>query len=1223
MNTSDINKSVVRQFEMIRQSIELANIANDRRASVVRSSVQDIKAKKHSLENSCNKVRHVNEEVEEIQIKFPKNVSFDNKAQTPQNNPKIEQQNQEEKVVAQVEGQFSDHHVISLQELQNRLGTNFEMGLSQQQAHELNLACGDNKLTPPKKTPTWIKFIKEILHGFAILLWIGAFLSFLAYGLDESDPANLYLGIIIVIVIFMTGGITFMQNAKSEALMESFKNLMPQDCIVIRDGKELKISAEKLVVGDVVRVKSGDKVPADIRILTSNEMKVDNSPFTGETEPLLRTTECSNLNPLETNNLAFFGTLCKEGQGKGVVINIGDQTMLGMISNLSSIEKQVKTPLRQELDRFVLYISFIAVFLAILLFVLALFVSNQGVFHSLLLGIGILVANVPEGLLGSVTISLVITAKRLHNKNVLVKNLEAVETLGSTSCICSDKTGTLTQNVMTVEHMWYDRKTIRAVNKSQIASNKVLEYNESEICFRALHQAAIISSEAKFDTQGVKDQSNINWIDCPTTGDATETGLIRFYQYIESIDKTRSKYVVPKNKDGADAKMPFNSSCKFALTVVEEQNENSEYCAYIKGAPEKIWTFCKYLQTSQGSVQINSQISKEFKHVNLQFGKSGERVLGFAKLQFPKRDYPKGFQFNLSNPQNFNFQLEGFTFVGLVSLIDPPKPTVPASILECRSAGVKVIMVTGDQPPTATEIARQVNIIPRGVKTVDEIAEERCIDWYEAIDLSDAIVVHGDRIVECIQRKIDEDGNEDNKFYYLQQWVQKPYCVFARTTPAQKLQIVQACQSVGFICAVTGDGVNDSPAIKQADIGISMNLSGSDVTKDAADMILLNDDFSSIVTGIEEGRKIFDNIKKTIIYILTSNIPELIPFVAFIILRIPLAITNIYMICIDIGTDILPSLSLGYEEAEIDIMTRRPRKKFEHLVSNKVIFHGYVLMGAISVGSGFAAFYTTMNHFGFPILSLFGLSTIYVYEPNLSFRQNSQFSDQIKSLAYSRREHDTIFPRAINPTDLNLAINPYYNQFFMYLDGQNSCRYDLNVEDASGKNAYTYSQIDWVKLDEGKKDLRTMLVYCDEQTDQWTALITWSMCDTTDDLNKSPLTDLNACYTTDALKYGQTAWFIAVVFFQWTNIFAVKSRKLSFVFTPFNKVMISGLVLETFLCILISEVPGFQDVFGGRPLAFWQWGIPSFPFTIFYLIWEETRKYLIRTNKWFEKWSLW
>ncbi|KAL4470479.1 hypothetical protein ABPG74_012090 [Tetrahymena malaccensis] len=1221
MNTSgQLNKSVVRQFELIRQSIELANATNERRSTVIRSSQNEINTKKQTLENSCNKVRHTNEDVEEYQ-KSLKTISIEAKPLVTQS--RTENKNEEEKEIAKVEGQISDFHVITLPELKSRLQTNFEVGLTQQQAHEINLAHGDNKLTPPKKTPLWLKFLKELVHGFALLLWIGTFLSFLAYGLDQSDPSNLYLGIIIVLLIFVTALITFMQNAKSEALMESFKSLMPQDCLVIRDGKEQRILAEKLVVGDIVRVKAGDKVPADIRILASNEMKVDNSPFTGEAEPLLRTTECSSLNPLETHNLAFFGTLCKEGQGKGVVINIGDKTMLGMISNLSSKEKAVKTPLRQEIDRFVLYISFIAIILAILLFVLACFVSKYGTFNSLLLGIGILVANVPEGLLGSLTISLVITAKRLHSKNVLVKNLEAVETLGSTSCICSDKTGTLTQNVMTVEHMWYDRKTIRAINKSKITSNKVLEYNENDSCFQALHKAAIISSEAKFDIQNVKDHTNINWMECPTTGDATETGLIRFYQYIENIDDTRHHFIVPKNKEGADAKMPFNSSFKFALTVVEEKTDKSEYCAYIKGAPEKIWTFCQYLQTSQGNVQINSLISKEFKHVNLQFGKSGERVLGFAKLSFPKTEFPKGFIFNLSNPQNFNFQLEGFTFVGLVSLIDPPKPSVPASILECRSAGVKVIMVTGDQPPTAAEIARQVNIIPRDIKTVDEIAEDRGIDWFDAIDLSDAIVVHGDRIVECIQKKIDEDGNEDNKFHYLKQWVQKPYCVFARTTPAQKLQIVQACQSVGFICAVTGDGVNDSPAIKQADIGISMNISGSDVTKDAADMILLNDDFSSIVTGIEEGRKIFDNIKKTIVYILTSNIPELIPFVAFIILRIPLAITNIFMICIDVGTDILPSLSLGYEEAEIDIMTRRPRKKFEHLVSNKVIFHAYVLMGGISLGSGYAAFYTTMNYFGFPIKSLFGLSTANVYQPNHNFLRYSDQKSEIEAFAHSRREHDRSFPRTIDPLDPMLNNNPYYNKYFMYLDGKNSCKYDLDLKDSKGNTAYNEEQIDWVTISEGKKDLRTMFVYCDETSDKWSTLFEWSMCDVNDSKNHSPLTGMNACYTTDALKFGQTAWFISIVFFQWSNIFAVKSRRLSFVFTPVNRVMISGLIFETLLCILISEVPGFQDVFGGRPLAFWQWGIPSFPFTIFYLIWEETRKYLIRTNKWFEKWSLW
>ncbi len=299
------------------------------------------------------------------------------------------------------------------------------------------------------------------------MLWVGSILCIVTYAIQPTgNLPNLYLGFILIFVILLTGAITYMQGAKSEALMEGFKNMLPSASKVIRDGKMTNIEAEKLVRGDVVEIKSGDKVPADIRIIVSNEMKVDNSALTGEVEPLLRSPECTNADePFETKNLAFFGTLCKEGMGRGIVIGIGQNTVLGQIADLAASGGQQKSPLRVELDRFVLLITVIALVLGVVFFFLAYFVVGYNLLQCMIFGIGILVANVPEGLLGCITISLAITAQKLAERQVLVKNLEAVETLGSTSCICSDKTGTLTQNKMTVENLWYDGEVRKADNK--------------------------------------------------------------------------------------------------------------------------------------------------------------------------------------------------------------------------------------------------------------------------------------------------------------------------------------------------------------------------------------------------------------------------------------------------------------------------------------------------------------------------------------------------------------------------------------------------------------------------------------------------------------------------------------------------------------------------------------------------------------------------------------
>ncbi|KAL4465995.1 hypothetical protein ABPG74_004232 [Tetrahymena malaccensis] len=1169
---------IVRNFEELRQSIQNFNELKDHR----RKSIQNINAERRQ---SAADIQRRQSDIYQSQTLNGQATTVQQDQKQDENKTKNEKQSQLMKM---------DEHKIDLEELYLRFKTNPVKGLSNARALQLNQELGDNKLTEKGKEPLWKKYLRELTNAFAIMLWVAAIFCFVTYYLSPEDPSNLYLGFVLIAVIFVTAQITYQQNKKSEALMESFKNFLPQKSTVIRDGQQQVIHAEKLVVGDIVQIKAGERIPADVRIIQSNEMKVDNSPLTGESEPQLRTPICTHPDsPLETQNVAFFGTLCKEGFAVGVVIKIGDNTTLGLIADLASQEKTQLTPLRIELNRLIYVMVAIALGLGILFFCLAYLLLGYDIITCVLFGIGILVANVPEGLLGCITVSLAITAKALHGKNVLVKNLEAVETLGSTSCICSDKTGTLTQNVMTVEHMWYGLNTIRAVNKSLISDHTKLEYDETNSDFKELHKSAMVSSEAKFDRSKLKDLNNINYLKCDVIGDATETGLVRFFQYIEDIEETRKQFKVPQNKDKTEAKMPFNSNVKFALTIVELPTQDSDYCIYIKGAPEKIWTFCSFIQNNGQSQKIDSSTQKIFNDVNLKFGRNGERVLGFAKLHLPRADYPLNkTDFVVSNPNNFNFEMKNFTFTGLISLIDPPKTRVPYAILECRSAGIKVIMVTGDQPPTAATIARQVNIIPEFVKTTEEIMHDTGCTWEEAVEQADAIVVHGDRIVASLDKEIEEGFPQ---YSILRKWVKKPYCVFARTTPAQKLQIVQACQKEGFITAVTGDGVNDSPAIKQGDIGISMNITGSDVTKDAADMVLLDDDFASIVAGVEEGRKIFDNLKKTFVYLLCSNVPEILPFLATIIWALPLPLTNIYMLSICVGTDLYPAIALAYEEAEIDIMTRKPRSKDDHIVSLVLMTHSYGLMGIMSMAAGFIAYFTSLNYYGFPINELFGMGNYSGYYPPIH-----DFGD------YS-----------------NKPLGVMYNQNIMQdpvtLKDYTDCR---NVP-SSQLNQYSWTP-DWFKISDGQYDLRKAFVKCNSNTGQWQSLVSkWSECHVNSDHNYSSFVHNTACYSTDGLKYTQSCFFVCIVLFQWSNIFACKSRKSSFTTSPYNSQMIKGIAFETILAIFLVLTPGVNNVFGGRPLDFFQFMIPAAPFSILVLAWDEVRKYLVRINNWFLKYTYW
>ena len=483
-------------------------------------------------------------------------------------------------------------------------------------------------------------------------------------------------------------------------------------------------------------------------------MKVDNSALTGEVEPLLRSPECTHPEePFETKNLAFFGTLCKEGRGRGIVVGIAEKTVMGQIADLAASGGTQKTPLRIELDRFVLIITAIAISLGVVFFFLALFVVKYSALQCIIFGIGILVANVPEGLLACITISLAITAKKLSEKQVLVKNLEAVETLGSTSCICSDKTGTLTQNKMTVENFWFDGEVRRGHNRELKGNGFEYEYELDDPSFKILHHTAMICSEARFDVEEEQTKApGFKYTEAPVIGDASETALVKFYQPIEDILKTRALYSVAKCKDKTDAKMPFNSTNKYALSIVEQEGPDHHYVCYIKGAPEKVWKYCGRILHEGHYKAIGPDERKNFDQVNLRFGKNGERVLGFAMLPLNKEVYHRDYPFVTSTPANFNFPLENFVFVGLISLMDPPKETVPFAIKKCQSAGIKVIMVTGDQPPTAGAIAKQIGIITK--KTNEDYKEEGYTPQ-EALKKANAVIIHGDMIIKAFEDGYD------------------------------------------------------------------------------------------------------------------------------------------------------------------------------------------------------------------------------------------------------------------------------------------------------------------------------------------------------------------------------------------------------------------------------------------------------------------------------------
>uniref|UniRef100_A0A3Q2QK68 Sodium/potassium-transporting ATPase subunit alpha n=1 Tax=Fundulus heteroclitus TaxID=8078 RepID=A0A3Q2QK68_FUNHE len=708
--------------------------------------------------------------------------------------------------------------------------------------------------------------------------------------------------------------------------------------LVIREGEKVQINAEEVVAGDLIEVKGGDRIPADIRVVSAHGCKVDNSSLTGESEPQSRSPDNTHDNPLETRNVAFFSTNCVEGTARGIVIYTGDRTVMGRIATLASGLDTGKTPIAKEIEHFIQIITGVAVFLGVTFFILAI-VLGYSWLEAVIFLIGIIVANVPEGLLATVTVTCNELSVSLQ-KNCLVKNLEAVETLGSTSTICSDKTGTLTQNRMTVAHMWFDNQ-IHEADTTEDQSGA--SFDKSSATWQALSRVAALCNRAQFKAG----QDSIAILKRDVAGDASESALLK------CIELSCGSVRAMRDRNKKVAEIPFNSTNKYQLSVHETEDPNdNRYLLVMKGAPERILDRCTTIMIQGKEQPMDEELKEAFQSAYMELGGLGERVLGFCHYLLPEDQYPKGFAFDTDD---VNFQTENLCFVGLMSMIDPPRAAVPDAVGKCRSAGIKVIMVTGDHPITAKAIAKGVGIISEGNETVEDIAARLNIPVSQVNPRdAKACVIHGCDLKDLSQEQMDDILRNHTEI------------VFARTSPQQKLIIVEGCQRQGAIVAVTGDGVNDSPALKKADIGVAMGISGSDVSKQAADMILLDDNFASIVTGVEEGRLIFDNLKKSIAYTLTSNIPEITPFLFFIIANIPLPLGTITILCIDLGTDMVPAISLAYEAAESDIMKRQPRNPFrDKLVNERLISIAYGQIGMIQALGGFFSYFVILAENGF------------------------------------------------------------------------------------------------------------------------------------------------------------------------------------------------------------------------------------------------------------------
>ncbi|KAG0320836.1 hypothetical protein BGZ97_012725 [Linnemannia gamsii] len=800
-------------------------------------------------------------------------------------------------------------HLFPIEDIAARHGTGVDLskpgssfGLSSEVAANRLIENGPNILTPKKQISPFMRFFQCLTSLFNLLLILAGILNYILLAIDPAENrVNTYLGAILIIVAFLNALIEFYQAHKSAAVLQSFLNLMPQKCNVVRDGKVIAIPAADLVLGDIVFSRMGDKIPADVMIFACTDMKVDNSSLTGESDPQNRNPVNEHKNPLEASNLAFNGSLVVNGEGYGLVIRTGDNTVLGQIAGLTAGEDSGKSPLSREIDDFVKIIATIAITTAIVFFLIGYFAvyrsqGSSGISSTLNFAVGVFVAWVPEGLPATVTMLLTIAAKRMAAQNVLVKDLTGVETLGAITLLATDKTGTLTRNQMTVTNIW-SSETLYSAFRSAVNAGNPFDANSPGI--PEVLAIAALCSRAKFD------RTDVPISERQVLGDATESGLTRWAAVnIGNFDEMQDLY--PKVFE-----VPFNSENKWAMTIHDKSHDHGRFTLLMKGAPERILRLCSTILINGSAVPLTAEYAKAYDEMYALMASKGHRVLAFAQMLLPDDQYPDSHVFD---KEKKNYPTSNLCFVGLISLEDPPKHGVREAIGRCRSSGIRVMMVTGDHPLTAEAIGRKINLVLS--ETKEEVAKNRgCSVEEVGDDEYDAVVIHGEQIDSLTERDWDVIFS-------------KPEIIFARTSPKHKLQIVKHAQALGHIVGVTGDGVNDSPALKKADLGIAMNISGSDVSKEAAAMILLDDNFASTIRGIEEGRLIFTNLKKSIQYTITHSMPEVIPNLLYVIASIPLPISAMLILVIDLGFELCISLSFAWDkpESEAGLMKLPPRK---------------------------------------------------------------------------------------------------------------------------------------------------------------------------------------------------------------------------------------------------------------------------------------------------------
>jgi magnesium-transporting ATPase (P-type) len=774
-------------------------------------------------------------------------------------------------------------------------------GLSSGESGSRLQLYGPNALPAAVQPSPWRKLLGHIAHPMALLLWGAGLLALLI-----GHPT---LPWVIWLVVLMNAGFSFWQEYRAQQAVAALSHLLPSYSRVERDGEEVLIPTEQVVPGDVLVLAQGDNIAADARVVEQYGLRANQAALTGEALAATKTEQASlreGLTELEQPNLVYAGSSVVSGTGRAVVFATGTLTQFGRIARLTQVVEEVPSPLQKEITRLTRIISIIAIAIGLGVFTVA--ITDIGIVHSeaFLLAIGIIVAVMPEGLRPTLTLSLAIAVQRLARREVLVKKLAVVETLGRVSVVCTDKSGTLTHNQMTVRELWVAGRRMQvsgAGYEPEGTFSPVTDGMPLESDLETALTAAMLCNNARLLPPTA---DRLRW---SSLGDQTEAAL-RVCALKADLDEKSLISAYPRIHE-----LPFDATRKRMSTI--HLNGRGEI-AFVKGAPKEVLARCSHVLMDGEVRPLDAQIVDQIMAANDEFARQAMRVLALARRDLPPRE-------GSYTPENVERNL---TFLGLAAMTDPPRKEVAAAMRAFREAGIRVVMITGDYGLTAESMARRLGMLHTN--------KPRILTGADLDPLSDA---------ELSNILSDE-------------------VIFARVAPEHKLRVVAAFQSRGDVVAVIGDGVNDAPALRKADIGAAMGRVGTDVAREAADIILTNDNFAALASAIEEGRAIFENIRKFITYILASNIPEIMPFVLTALLHIPLALTVAQILAIDLGTDLLPALALGTEHPEPDVMARVRRVPSRRLMDRGLIVRSlwlggietllcYIAFGAVYFAAGY------------------------------------------------------------------------------------------------------------------------------------------------------------------------------------------------------------------------------------------------------------------------------